>query len=215
MTQGQSTWWIKYSDYCCTTDPDGTVYIQPAPQAIPMAYDVLAAPGKNIEDLVAIVHADEEMRNLQFARRFGLLGLALENGAPAADQSVAAQSVFRCTGRSPEYSALFSPQYREKAANLSAWLDWLDVVYNRSLRSGTRAEQEPFAPLTLQTMLESMFKEMLEKKFLHCCANCGRIYYNRDTASRTCSEKCRRADADLQYYRQRKQIVRDESRKSK
>ena len=75
-----STYWIKYSDYDIVKDERGMDCIKPAANAVPMCYDVAVKLGRNVAELMNIVLDDHDVmgRNMKFARRFGLLGLALE-----------------------------------------------------------------------------------------------------------------------------------------
>ena len=166
-----STYWIKYSDYDIVKDERGMDCIKPAANAVPMCYDVAVKLGRNVAELMNIVLDDHDVmgRNMKFARRFGLLGLALEEDNYLRLPDVRAdmsEAVFAATGRTGDnYAGVFSREYSEKAANISAWLDWLAVLYNRAqvTRNG-RMVEEPFAALTLQTMLESACKKMLAEK---------------------------------------------------
>lgn len=161
-----STYWIKYSDYDIVKDERGMDCIKPAANAVPMCYDVAVKLGRNVAELMNIVLDDHDVmgRNMKFARRFGLLGLALEEDNYLTLPDVRAdmsEAVFAATGRTGDnYAGVFSREYSEKAANISAWLDWLAVLYNRAqvTRNG-RMVEEPFAALTLQTMLEFRLQE--------------------------------------------------------
>ena len=75
-----STYWIKYSDYDIVKDERGMDCIKPAANAVPICYDVAVKLGRNVAELMNIVLDDHDVmgRNMKFARRFGLLGLALE-----------------------------------------------------------------------------------------------------------------------------------------
>ena len=194
----ESTYWIRYSAYETLRDERGTVTIRPAENAVPLAYDVGKNIGKNVADLINIVlnDQDEEARNLEFVTRFGLLGLALEEDYYLSLPDVRAdmtQAAFSVTGRTGEkYAGVFSPVYSEKAANISAWLDWIAVLYNRAqISRNGRMVQEPFAPLTLQTMLESACKQMLSEKTLKPCPVCHKVFYDPDPTAEACSDSCR------------------------
>lgn len=204
MTQNQSSWWIKYSDYQIQKDENGTEYLIPAEHAIPMAYDVMAALEKNVEELVAIAHEDEEKREILFAKRFGLLGVNMEQEETlVVDEKFSQSVVFLSTGREKRYAAVLKPGYREKSARISAWLDWIVVLFNRSQnkKGNWRLEKEPFAALTLQTILESSYKNMLSEEKLHVCAVCKRVFYTDDTERKTCGEICQQSYQDIQHYR--------------
>lgn len=201
-----STCWICYSDYEIIKDERGMDCIKPTANAVPVAYDVAAKLGDNVAELVNIVLDDKDpaARNLRFVKRFGLLGLALEEDNyltlpdVRADMSLAA---FASTGRvGDKYAGVFSPEYSERAANISAWLDWLSVIYNRTLvvRNG-RLTEEPMACLTLQTILESSFKNCLAANTIHPCPVCHKVFYNADPSTETCSEECRRVYEGMKH----------------
>lgn len=201
-----STYWIRYSDYTTVLDERGMECIKPAPNAVPMAYNPAAKLGENVAVLLNIVLDDKDpaARNMRFVKRFGLLGLALEEDnfltlpEVKADMSLAA---FAATGREGEkYAGVFSPEYSERAANISAWLDWIAVQYNRAqiVRNG-RMSSEPFAPLTLQTMLESGCKRALAEKAVRMCPVCRKVFYNSDTSAETCGADCQRVYDNIKH----------------
>ena len=195
----ESTYWIRYSDYEVYKDEQGTEYIRPAANSVPLTYDVAANLGNYVAELVAIAldDHDELARSLKFCKRFGLLGLAMADEysislpEKKADMESAA---FKATGRKDEsYAGVFSPDYMEKTANISAWLDWTATVYNRAqrIRNGKMAmASEPFTALSLQTMLETGLKQKLADETLTPCRGCGKIFYHEDPSVETCSEKC-------------------------
>ena len=102
-----STYWIRYSDYTTVKDERGMDCIKPAANAVPVAYNVAGKLGDNVAELINIVLDDKDPaeRNMRFVRRFGLLGLALEEDnfltlpEVKADMSLAA---FAATGRAGE-----------------------------------------------------------------------------------------------------------------
>lgn len=203
MALNQSTWWVKYSDYEIYKDENGTEYVRPTEQAVMLAYDVMANPGKSIEALIAIALEDEKTRTKSFAKRFGLLGTALEDEI---ELEVTGEHMvgktFGCTGRPKEYEALFAKSYQEKTARISAWLDWIVVLFNRNYTSrlGGRFNDESFVNISLQTMLESACKKMLAERMLHICKICKKVYYNEDMNSLCCGEKCQLLYDDLQQF---------------
>ncbi len=201
-----STYWIRYSDYTTVKDERGMDCIKPAVNAVPVAYNVAGKLGDNVAELINIVLDDKDPaeRNMRFVRRFGLLGLALEEDnfltlpEVKADMSLAA---FAATGRAGEkYAGVFSPEYSEKAANISAWLDWISVQYNRAqvIRNG-RMSDEPFVSITLQTMLESASKRLLSEKAIRTCPVCHKVFYNPDTAAETCGDDCQRVYDNIKH----------------
>lgn len=201
-----STYWIRYSDYTTVKDERGMDCIKPAVNAVPVAYNVAGKLGDNVAELINIVLDDKDPaeRNMRFVRRFGLLGLALEEDnfltlpEVKADMSLAA---FAATGRTGEkYAGVFSPEYSEKAANISAWLDWMSVQYNRAqvVRNG-RMSDEPFVSITLQTMLESASKRLLSEKAIRTCPVCHKVFYNPDTAAETCGDDCQRVYDNIKH----------------
>lgn len=171
-----------------------------------ITYDVMTSPARSVEDLVAIAFGDENTRTMAFVKRFGLLGAAMEDEMSrpdAAEVPAELKSALACSGRPANYAAVFARDYREKTANISAWLDWITVLFNRSqsTHGGGMDEGEPFAALTLQTMLESAYKAMLADKTLHVCAHCKKVYYNEDVDSVVCCEDCERSHKDMEHYR--------------
>ena len=99
-----------------------------------------------------------------------------------------------------KYAGVFSPEYSEKAANISAWLDWISVQYNRAqvIRNG-RMSDEPFVSITLQTMLESASKRLLSEKAIRTCPVCHKVFYNPDTAAETCGDDCQRVYDNIKH----------------
>lgn len=204
----ESTYWIRYSEYQTVRDDNGTDWILPAENAVAISYDVAANIGKYVAETVTIAldDRDEMERNLKFVRKFGLLGLALEQDYSMALPEKKAdmnQAVFAVTGREGDgYAGVFSPEYREKAANISAWLDWISVQYNRAQKSGNgRLVNEPFAALTLQTMLESACKKMLWERTVKNCPACGGIFYHEDPNRETCGEKCQILYDNMKHFK--------------
>ncbi len=202
----ESTYWIRYSDYEVVRDERNMECIKPKADAVPLAYDVNTKLGANLAELMNIVLDDGDMlrRSLRFAKTFGLLGLALEedNYLTLPDEKADMnQAVFLITGRSGDkYAGVFSKEYSEKSANISVWLDWLSVLYNRTLvsRNG-RFVQEPFVSITLQTMLESALKSALSDKALKPCPICKKVFYSADHDTECCSEECRRVYDNVKH----------------
>lgn len=201
-----STSWIRYSDYEIVKDERNMDCIRPAANSVPVCYDVAAKLGRNVAELMNIVLDDKDVmgRNMKFVRRFGLLGLALEedNYLTLPDERAdMTEAVFEATGRTGDnYAGVFSRAYSEKAANISAWLDWLAVLYNRAqINRNGRMVEEPFAALTLQTMLESACKNMLASKTLKPCPVCGKVFYNEDHNAETCSDECLRVHENVKH----------------
>ncbi len=210
MAQNQSAWWVKYSDYRIEKDENGVEYIMPVETAIPMAYDLTSGIGKHVADLITIAHAEEEQRNMMFAKRFGLLGTALEDKRLPMGEKPLAGAAFVCTGREPEYAGIFASDYKEKTAMISAWLDWIVVVFNRSqsVRYAGRMEEEPFVAITLQTALESACKSLLAEKTIHVCQYCKKVYYDADEKSTVCSDACRRSCESIERLNKLKERFR-------
>lgn len=210
----ESAYWIKYSDYKRIRDERNMECIIPADNAVPVAYDLQAGLGRNCADLIAIVldDKDESERNMRFVRRFGLLGLALEEDnflTLPDDKMDMSSAVFCVTGRSEEkYARVFSASYYEKEANISAWLDWIAVRFNRAqvVRNG-RLTAEPFAPLTLQTMLESAVSGYLAENALKVCRACGKIFYSEDQTAMTCSELCKIQYENMEHLKRLKDAL--------
>lgn len=115
-----STYWIKYSDYDIVKDERGMDCIKPAANAVPMCYDVAVKLGRNVAELMNIVLDDHDVmgRNMKFARRFGLLGLALEEDNYLTLPDVRAdmsEAVFAATGRTGDnYAGVFSPRVQRE-----------------------------------------------------------------------------------------------------
>ena len=202
----ESTYWIKYSDYEVVRNERNMECIKPKSDAVPLAYDVNARLGENLAELMNIVLDDGDMlqRSLRFAKSFGLLGLALEEDnylTLPEEKANMDQAVFLITGRvGDKYAGVFSKEYSEKAANISTWLDWLSVLYNRALVSNNgRLVQEPIVSITLQTMLESAFKTALSDKALKPCPICKNVFYDVNPAAECCSEECRRVYENVKH----------------
>ena len=202
----ESTYWIRYSDYEVILDDRNMPCIKPAENAVPLAYDVKAKLGDNIAELMNIVLDDDDLvkRSMRFAKTFGLLGLALEEDnyltlpEEKADMN---QAVFLITGRTGAgYAGVFSKAYYEKSANISTWLDWLSVQYNRSLKvQNGRLVQEPFVSVTLQTMLESAFKSAISEKAVKPCPICKKVFYAAKPSQSCCSEECERVYENVKH----------------
>ncbi len=202
----ESTYWIRYSDYEVVRDERNMECIKPKADAVPLAYDVNARLGDNLAELMNIVLDDSDMlgRSMRFVKTFGLLGLALEEDnymtlpEEKADMNRAA---FLITGRTGDkYAGVFSKEYSERSANISTWLDWLSVLYNRALISHNgRLVREPFVSITLQTMLESAFKSALSDKALKPCPICKNVFYSTDPAAECCSEECHRVYDNVKH----------------
>lgn len=202
----ESTYWIRYSDYEVVRDERNMECIKPKADAVPLAYDVNARLGDNLAELMNIVLDDSDMlgRSMRFVKTFGLLGLALEedNYLTLPDEKAdMSQAAFLITGRTGDkYAGVFSKKYSERSANISTWLDWLSVLYNRALISHNgRLVQEPFVAITLQTMLESAFKSALSDKALKPCPICKKVFYRTDPAAECCSEECQRVYDNVKH----------------
>lgn len=202
----ESTYWIRYSDYEVVRDERNMECIKPAANSVPMAYDVNAKLGDNLAELMNIVMDDKDMlaRSMRFVKTFGLLGLALEEDNYLTLPEVKAdmdQAVFLVTGRTGEkYAGVFSKEYSERAANISTWLDWLSVLYNRALISHNgRLLRESVVSVTLQTLLESAFKNALADRALQPCPICGKIFYRNDESVECCSEECARVHENVKH----------------
>ncbi len=201
-----STYWIRYSDYEVILDERNMECIKPAVNAVPIAYDVSAKMGDYLAELMNIVLDDKDMlqRSLRFVKTFGLLGLALEedNYLTLPDEKAdLTETVFEITGRTgSNYAGVFSREYSEKAANISTWLDWLSVLYGRAqISRNGRMTQEPFVSITLQTMLESSFKNALSNRSLSPCPICKKIFYHSAPDTETCSDECQRVYDNVKH----------------
>ena len=79
-----NTFWVKYSDYVIRETPDGIMYLQAAPKAMPQPYDPINQFENIVVDAVNVGRlcmnkesSEEEMFDAirGFALKYGLLGI--------------------------------------------------------------------------------------------------------------------------------------------
>ena len=82
LFQQTSSHWVKYSEYEYKQSEDGTLYLTPAPKAIPTVYDPLKDANNLVVDMINVgmlcmkraSYEQIKAAILQFANKYGLLG---------------------------------------------------------------------------------------------------------------------------------------------